>query len=210
MKKEKMVQITIKNGAEFTVEVPESKVAEIFGAGCGKVQLSTLKCGETCSTGKHEWVVLEQSGDTTAVLHKDVLEKLMKFDNDINNWVTSYLRDWLNDKFADEIMAEIGADNLVAHTPDLSTDDGSDSYSDSVKDKVSLLSCNSYRKYHKFIPKIDKWYWLLTALSSEVCQSYVRDVSNDGTLDYINCSNDDGGVRPFCIFKSNILVSKGE
>lgn len=212
MKKEKMVQITIKNGAEFTVEVPESKVAEIFGAGYGKVQLSTLKAGETFSTGKHEWVVLEQSGDTTAVLHKDVLEKLMQFDGSNNNWVTSYLRGWLNNTFAKEILAEIGADNLVAHTPDLSTDDGSDSYAgDGNKDKVSLLSCNKYRKYHKYIPKTDSWYWTLTPLSTEEGNtSFVRYVYGDGSLCCNVCINYYGGVRPFCIFKSNILVSKGE
>lgn len=212
MKKEKMVQITIKNGVEFTVELPESKVAEIFGAGYGKVQLSTLKAGETFSTGKHEWVVLEQSGDTTAVLHKSVLEDYRKFDNNSNNWITSDIRKWLNSEFAAIIQAEIGADNLVPHTPDLSTDDGSDSYAgDGNKDKVSLLSCNTYRKYHKYIPKTDSWYWTLTALSTEERNtSCVRYVNSGGTLSGSSCNDDNGGVRPFCIFKSNILVSKGE
>lgn len=214
MKKEKMVTVTIKtsNGAERKVELSETQIVGIFGLDHGKVQLSTLKAGETFSTGKHEWVVLEQSGDTTAVLHKDVLEKLMQFDGSTNNWVTSYLRGWLNNTFAKEIMAEIGADNLVAHTPDLSTDDGSDSYAgDGNKDKVSLLSCNTYRKYHKYIPKTDSWYWTLTALSTEEGNtSYVRYVYSGGTLVCDSCRNYCGGVRPFCIFKSNILVSKGE
>ena len=207
MKKEKMVTVTIKNGAEFTVELPESKIAEIFGASYGKVELSTLKAGETFSTGEHEWVVLEQSGDTTAVLLKDCLKDYRRFDASSNNWVTSELRKWLNNGFAKEIEQEIGKDNLVAHTPDLSTDDGSDDYaSDGKKDKVSMLSCNSYRQYHKVIPKIDSWYWTLTPLSSEVWESFVRFVSGYGALGDYGCNDDLGGVRPFLIVKSNILI----
>lgn len=210
MKKEKMVQITIKNGAEFTVEVPESKVAEIFGAGYGKVKLSTLKAGETFSTGKHDWVVLEQSGDTTAVIHKDCLEDLRRFDANSNNWIKSEIRKWLNSEFAEEIVKEIGLENIVEHKPDLSTDDGTDKYG-IAEDMISLISCNNYRKYRKFIPKTDKWYWTLTALSTEDGNtSYVRCVYWYGTLNFYFVYFSDGGVRPFCIFKSNILVSKGE
>ena len=205
-KKEKMVTLTIKNGAEFTVELPESKIAEIFGKNYGKVELSKLKVGETFSTGKYEWVVLEQEGDTTAVLLKDVLDEKRRFDCKSNDWVNSEIRKWLNDDFAEELISEIGEDNLVAHTVDLSTDDGSESYkSDGKQDKVSLLSCNDYRRYYKYIPKINNWYWTLTPLSTEVCTSYVRYVNFSGSLDSNFCDNS-SGVRPFCIFKSKILV----
>lgn len=184
MKKDKMVTITVKNGAEFSIEVPESKLKELFGKNYGKVQLSTLKAGETFLTGNHEWVVLEQSGDTTAVIHKDVLKGYRRFDVKSNNWLTSELRKWLNNEFAKEIAEEVGENNLVEHTPDLSTDDGSDKYEyNGEKDKVSLLSCNSYRKYHKYIPKTDSWYWALTPLSTEVYMSYVRFVYGYGSLE---------------------------
>lgn len=212
MKKEKMVTLIVKNGTEFTVELPESKIAELLGGKCcNKVQLSSIKAGETFSIGKHEWVVLEQSGDTTAVLLKDCLDDLSKFDDNSNNWISSYIREWLNDIFAKEIVAEIGDKNLVAHTSDISTDDGSDSYQDDgKKDKVSLLSCSKYRKYYKVIPKTDKWYWTLTPISSRVDKGYVRCVCYDGTLNCNYCYFSGGGVRPFCIFKSNIFVSRGE
>lgn len=138
MKKEKMVTLTL--DGKFTVELPESKIEELFGKNYGKVELSTLKAGETFSTGEHEWVVLEHSGVTTAVLLKDCLKDWRRFDASSNNWITSELRKWLNNEFAKEIEQEIGKDNLVAHTPDLSTDDGSDDYaSDGKKDKVSLF-----------------------------------------------------------------------
>lgn len=209
-KKEKMVTVTIKNGAEFTVELTESKIAEIFGKNYGKVELSTLKAGEIFSTGKYEWVVLEQSGDTTAVLLKDVLQDKKQFDNSSNDWNRSTLRKWLNNTFANELSNEIGEDNLVEHTPDLSTDDGTSKYtSDGTKDKVSLLSCNSYRAYRQYIPKVDDWYWTLTPYSSEVYTSFVRFVYSDGSLFRNYCSYG-VGVRPFCIFKSKILISKGE
>lgn len=209
MKKDKMVTLTVKNGAEFTIEVPESKLKDLFGKNFGNVQLSTLKAGETFSPGDHEWVVLEQSGDTTAVIHKDCLEDLRRFDESSNNWITSEIRKWLNGEFAEEIADEIGEDNLVKHTPDLSTDDGTEAYG-TCKDKVSLISYSSYRKYRKFIPKTDKWYWTLTAYSSEVDTSFVRYVNWNGSLDYLGVDINDGGVRPLCIFKSNIYVTKGE
>ena len=202
MKKEKMVSLTL--DGKFTVELPESKIAELFGKNYGKVELSTLKAGETFSTGNHEWVVLEQSGDTTAVLHKDVLEDYRCFDAKSNDWVTSELRKWLNNEFAKEIADEIGDDNLVAHTPDLSTDDGSSEYTtDGNKDKVSMLSCNDYRRYYGVIPKTDSWYWTLTPLSSEVWEGFVRCVVSSGALNGNGCYYG-GGVRPFCIVKSQI------
>ena len=215
MKKEKNVKNV--NGTlqlnglsvSVTIEVPESKLKDLFGKNFGKVQLSTLKAGETFLTGDHEWVVLEQSGDTTAVIHKDCLEDLRRFDGNSNNWIISEIRKWLNSEFAEEIADEIGLENLVEHKPDLSPDDGTDKYG-IAEDIVSLISCNDYRKYRKFIPKTDKWYWTLTAYSSEVDTSYVRYVYWSGSLDGDGVSNDSGGVRPFCIFKSNIYVSKGE
>ena len=188
-----------------SIEVPESKLKDLFGTNFGKVQLSTLKAGETFSTGDHEWVVLEQSGDTTAVIHKDCLEQLRRFDENSNNWITSEIRKWLNGEFAEEI----GEDNLIEHTPDLSTDDGTDAYG-TCKDKVSLISCGAYRKYRKFIPKTDKWYWTLTAVSSEEYTRFVRFVGSYGTLNGSDVDGNIGGVRPFCIFKSNIYVLKGE
>ena len=194
-----------------SIEVPESKLKDLFGTNFGKVQLSTLKAGETFKTGDHEWVVLEQSGDTTAVIHKDCLENLRHFDDNSNNWIASEIRNWLNIEFAKEIEDEIGADNLVEHTPDLSTDDGTLEYKkDNRKDKVSLISCNAYRKYRKFIPKTDKWYWTLTAYSSEVDTFFVRYVDRGGALGYDCVHISFGGVRPFCIFSSKIYVTKGE
>ena len=209
MKKEKMVNLTL--DGKFTVELPESKIAELFGKNYGKVELSTLKAGETFSTGEHEWVVLEQSGDTTAVLHKDVLEDYRRFDAKSNDWVRSEIRKWLNTEFAKEIADEIGGDNLVAHTPDLSTDNGSSEYTtDGKKDKVSMLSCNAYRRYYDVIPKTGSWYWTVTSMSSDCWLDYVRCVSSSGALVCNDCCSNRGGVRPFCIFKSKILILKGE
>lgn len=51
----------------------------------------------------------------------------------------------------------------------------------------------------------NKYYWLRTPYSSY--SSSVRSVDWDGSLHYYNAYSGDGGVRPLCNLKSEILVS---
>ena len=128
-------------------------------------------------------VVLEQSGDTAAVIRKDLLEKSMKFGSN-NNFDGSDV-DRKCSAFAQEIAAIIGEKNIVEHTVDLTSDDGLKDYG-KVRRKASLLTAELYRRYDG--------------------ASWVKCVAPSGGI-YGDDFNFVRGVRPFCILKSDIFVS---
>lgn len=132
----------------------------------------------------------------------------MKFDSESNNWVGSQLRGYLNTEFIKKIADEIGEENIVSFNRNLLSLDGQDEYGN-CKDTVSLLTVDDYRKYRRFIPNIDDWWWLATPRSTKR-NSYeysVTVVSPSGNFRYNRCY-DSNGVRPFCIFSSEIFESE--
>lgn len=188
-------------------EIPIDRVKDLFDK---KVKLASVPVGETFKIGDEEWIVLEQSGDTTAVLKKDLLLVKFKFDDTTNNFSKSYINHFLNVHYKEKLQKLVG-NNLCEHTVDLTADDGSRDYK-KCKAYVSLLTCEQYRKYTdimlKYNPK--KWWWLATAYSTPI-RGYtecVRAVLSDGTLCDNVCYSDGGGVRPFCILKSCCEVER--
>ena len=182
------------------VKAPESEVV----AG---TKLRDVAVKDTIKIGKHEFVVLEHSGDTTAVILKEPLFKSKEFGKN-NNYNGSYVDGECN-KFADEIAALIGKENLVEHTVDLTSGDGLKDYG-KIRRRASLLTADLYRRYVEALDvhKIDKWWWLATAYSAPGHNhtSWVKCVAPSGRINNDNYYGD-GGVRPFCILKSNIFVS---
>lgn len=166
--------------------------------------------GTVVKAGKFEIIVLEHLEEGTAILFKGSLEERRKFDSNSGNWISSDLRNFLNTDFYKSLSAEIGEENIVEHTVDLTTVEGSKRFG-TVQDKVSLLACHQFSKYHDILEKfkLDKWWWLCTPIDVPGWEDCARAVDYDGVVDYINC-DDGGGVRPFCILKSNIFVSKVE
>ena len=116
----------------------------------------------------------------------------------------------LTTELADEIAAIVGAENLVEHTVDLTADDGLKDYG-KIRRKASLLTADLYRRYVEILDKhkIGKWWWLATPHSTARHEdaSWVKCVAPSGDIYYVGCDSD-FGVRPFCILKSNIFVSK--
>ena len=114
-------------------------------------------------------------------------------------------------KFADEIAAMVGAENLVEYTVDLTSDDGLKDYG-KIRRRASLLTGDRYRRYVEILDKhkIDKWWWLATPHSTEKhgYAAWVKCVAPSGGIYGDGCDRDNDGVRPFCILKSNIFVSK--
>lgn len=175
----------------------------------GKVKLADIPVGETFKLGKHEFIVLEHSKDTTAVILKELLIEGKQFGSN-NNFDGSYV-DKACQKFAEEISGIVGAENLVEHTVDLISDDGLKDYG-KVRRKMSLLTAELYRRYvyilDKFNPK--KWWWLVTAYSTKTHgdATWVKCVSPSGRIGNYGCGYFIIGVRPFCILNSSIFVSK--
>lgn len=191
---------------ELAVELID-KVRSLMGS-APKRKLADLEPGEAFKIGNHELVVLEHCSGETAVIYKGLLHERMKFgsSNDFDGSdVSVYCED-----FAGEIAEIIGAGNLVEHTVDLTSDDGLDDYG-TTNCFVSLLTANQYRRWVKILDKhkVDKWWWLATACSTATHENdrWVKCVAPSGSI-YIGVyGNDGGGVRPFCILKSNIFVS---
>lgn len=189
------------DGDKIIFEIPVDRAKGLFDK---KVKLASVPVGETFKIGGEEWIVLEQSGDTTAVLKKDLLPDSCKFDGDTNNFAKSEIYSFLNDEYYVVLAALIGTNNICEHTVDLTTDDGLRDYK-KCKAYVSLLTCELYRKYADIMLKYDlkQWWWLATAYSAPTrkCGILVRCVNNFGTLNDCCCEGING-VRPFCILKS--------
>ena len=89
-------------------------------------RLSALAAGETCKIGNHEFVVLEQLGDTAAMIRKELLVEESDFG--YNNNFSGSTVDKICAKFAVEFGGLVGEENLVTHTVDLTSDDGLKDY----------------------------------------------------------------------------------
>ena len=191
------------------IELTDTQVEEMKKSlGITSVKLSDVHVGETFKIGKHEFFVLEHSGDTTAVIFKSLLRESEKFGEN-NNFVDSNI-DKICKEFAGTIANIVGDENIVEHTVDLTSDDGLDDYGKTTR-KMSLLTCEQYRKYVKILDKhkLKKWWWLVTPFSTPTHEDdeWIKCVSPFGRIDN-GSYNYDIGVRPFCILKSNIFVSK--
>ncbi|MBQ9168794.1 MAG: hypothetical protein IJX67_10375 [Oscillospiraceae bacterium] len=192
------------------VELTDEQVEKIKTAlDLPSKRLSDIAIGDVCRIGTHEFIVLEQSGDTTAVIRKELLKDNVRF-GDNNNFNGSNV-DKICKDFANELASVVGDDNLVLHTVDLTSDDGLKDYG-KVMRQVSLLTANLYRRYVEVLDKHkpDEYWWLATPFSTKVHDNdvWVKCVSPSGYFDnyyyYVNVSL---GVRPFCILKSHIFVS---
>ena len=175
---------------------------------CNKRFYKWLTIGGTFELAGVNWKIIDITNDGYVCLADSIGE--MEFDSANNDWRTSDLRKYLNEEFLKKIESEIGAGNLIEFERNLLSLDGQTEYG-TCDDKVSLLTVDEYRKYRKLIPNTDDWFWLISPWSTP-CNGFnngVAVVAPSGNI----FSYDYGfsrGVRPFCILKSNIFVSKGE
>ena len=191
------------------IPLTEDQVNEIKQSfNIGEVQLKDIKVGETFKIADYEFIVLEQSGDTTAVILKNLLYDSKEFGK-TNNYEGSYVDKICND-FSNKLAKIVGKKNMVEHTVDLTANDGLKDYG-KIKRSVSLLTSELYRRYVYTLDKykLNKWWWLATPYSTPTheCAYWVNCVTPLGIVNYCSC-NDLNGVRPFCIFDSSISVSR--
>lgn len=177
----------------------------------GKVELSTLKRGEVFqTTGKRKYKVLEQYGDTTKIISLDLVKENVEF-GDNTDYNKSNVKKLCDTEILKDFEEEFGAESIEEHTVDIITVDGQKV--GSVKCKIRPITFDEAREYTDITPNNDlnDWYWTLSPWSTEErgwSKSFTV-VSPSGDIDNYYCYGA-FGVRPVCILKSNIFVSKVE
>lgn len=164
--------------------------------------------GETITVAGITWRVLDKLEKGYLVISDGFYGEDRKFDGSCNNWKCSDLRKELNTDLKDKIEDELGKGALVGFERDLLSMDGQTEYG-TCKDLVSLISVDEYRKYRKFLPSTDRYWWTITP-DSTPCNNdstCLRVVSPGGYFDF-NYYCGSIGVRPFCIFSSSIFESE--
>lgn len=179
-----------------------------------KVQLSELQPGETFKIGEHDFIVLEQNvcNGTTNVISKGFMAKGIVFDSNTRDYNKSNLKRAIEENIQPVIESEIGAGNIIKQAVSLTSVDMQDEFKPCYC-KVRPITFNEARKYNNLLVNkdLDDWWWTCTPWSTadRGWKRTITVVSPSGGINYDDCYNN-SGVRPFCILKSNIFVSKGE
>lgn len=175
-----------------------------------KVELSTLAPGDVFEIGENDFIVLEQMSSDTKVISKDFMAENVVYDEDSRDYNESNLKKVIEDEIQPIIESEVGEDNLVEHIVELTSVDMQQEFH-ACECKVRPITFDEARKYNNLLPNkdLDDWWWTCTPWSTaERGYKYsITVVSSSGNFDYDNCNGYDG-VRPVCILKSNIFVSK--
>nr|DAG73483.1 MAG TPA: hypothetical protein [Caudoviricetes sp.] len=177
----------------------------------GNAALSTLNPGDVFqTTGKRKYKVLEQYGDTTKIISLDLVKKNVKFGNN-TDYNKSNVKKLCDTEILKDFEGEFGEENIKEHTTDIITVDGQKI--GTVDCKVRPITFDEARGYTDITPNpcLNDWYWTLSPWSTEErgWENCLAVVSHSGFIcRYYCCSV--FGVRPVCILKSNIFVSKAE
>ena len=176
-----------------------------------KVELSTLKRGDVFqTTGKRKYKVLEQYGDTAKIISLDLVKENVKF-GESTDYKKSNVKKLCDTEILKDFEKDFGAENIEEHTAEIITADGQKI--GSVKCKIRPITFDEAREYTDITPnkELNDWYLTLSPWSTEE-RGWGRSlavVSPSGGI--FNCICNYGfGVRPVCILKSNIFVSKVE
>lgn len=177
----------------------------------GKIALSSMSPGDVFqTTGKRKYKVLEQYGDTTKIISFNLVKENVEF-GDTSDYKTSKVKKLCDTEILKDFEEEFGAENIETHTADIITVDGQKL--GTVDCKIRPITFDEAREYTDIIPNqyLDDWYWTLSPWSTKErgWGKSVTVVSPSGYFgsSYYCCSS---GVRPVCILKSNIFVSKVE
>lgn len=166
--------------------------------------------GETIEVAGITWRVLDKLESGYLVISEDFYGEKRPFDSNCNNWIVSNLRNELNIELKNKIEDELGTGVLVPFERNLLSLDGQDEYG-TCEDVVSMLTVDEYRKYRKLLPNKSEYWWTITPDSTPCNRNskWICIVSPGGDID-CDCYYDRDGVRPVCILKSDIFVSRVE
>lgn len=179
------------------------------------IQLCTAERGQQIiGNAGHEYIVLKQLPDDgqTMIILADFMAENVMFDENTTNYAESTLKARIEADILPVVESDFGADNIIEHEVDLTTVDMQADFG-TCKCKVRPLTFDEAREFNDLLIKEDlpDWYWTCTPWSTEKrgWKYSIAVVSPSGTFSYHDCDGNIG-VRPFCILKSNIFVSKGE
>lgn len=195
------------------LKLAKELVAEIEEEGQkNKVMLKDIPAGGKFETGIGRFIVLEQKADCTVVITEGLYRKNKEFDDDCTDYKKSSLRELCDGEILNEFVAEFGEDNICENEAGLVTVDGQEVFG-KLLTKVRPVTFDEGRKYNELLvnKELPDWYWTCTSWSTaERGWAYsVAVVSPSGRI-IDDCCKFSYGVRPLCILKSNIFVSRVE
>ena len=176
-----------------------------------QVELSTLAAGQKFKTGIGNFIVLGHDENGTKVIQEEFFAEDVQFDSNSPDYTKSEIKKLFDTKILDVYEKEFGSDNLIEQTVSLKSVDMQD-YG-TFNCKVRPVTFEEAREFNAFLvkPDLPDWWWTCTPWSTKErgWEYSVAVVSPHGRFDW------DGfgfrsGVRPFCILKSNIFVSRVE
>lgn len=177
-----------------------------------KVMLKDIPVGGKFETGIGRFIVLEQKADCTVVITENLYREDVKFDDDCTEYKKSSLRELCEGEILNEFSDEFGEENICTNEAGLVTVDGQKVF-EKLLTKVRPLTFDEARECNDLLVNKDipDLYWTCTPWSTKErgWEYSVAVVSPSGDFDIGDCSGG-RGVRPFCILKSNIFVSKVE
>ena len=175
------------------------------------VELSTLKPGDKFETQVGKFIVLDHDSERgwTKVIQEGFFKEDVKF-GDSYNYKDSELKELFEGEIA-ETYEKVFGDALVEHTAQIKSVDNQD-YGE-ITCRVRPVTFDEAREYNHLLANkaLTDWWWTCSPGSSadRGWKYSVAVVSSGG--DFNDCSyNYCRGVRPFCILKSNLFVSKVE
>ena len=174
------------------------------------MQLSTLNPGDVFKIGEHDFIVLTQYREETAVISKGFMAKNVNFDEDSRNYKESNLKKVIENLIQPVIEAEVGSKNIIEHEVDLTSVDMQDEFA-GFKCKVRPITFDEARLYNNLLvnKSLNDWWWTCTPWSTEDrgWKYSITVVAPSGSVGNDFCFNS-YGVRPFCIFSSAIFESE--
>ena len=177
-----------------------------------KVELSSLKPGDTFWIADHEFIVLQANTfiKTAIVISKDLWGSSVEFGNSID-YRESSLKKYIEENIQPVIENEVGSENIIEHETNLVGVDGKNIFG-SFLSKVRPIKFDEFREFGDLLINEDMndWYWTCSPWwARDEDSTTVAVVAPSGDF-YLNICGNDYGVRPFCILNSSLFVSTGK
>ena len=176
-----------------------------------QVELSTLAAGQRIKTGIGNFIVLGHDEIGTKVIQEEFFAEDVQFDSNSPDYTKSEIKKLFDTKILDVYEKEFGSDNLIEQTVSLKSVDMQD-YG-TFNCKVRPITFEEAREFNALLvkPDLPDWWWTCTPWSTKE-REWEYSVTVVSPRGDIRCDGyfDLRGVRPFCILKSNIFVSRVE